>query len=34
VEYENAQKQILELLTQWDAPDNFNIEMFVVRVGE
>ena len=33
-EYENAQKRILELFTQWTAPDDFRIEMFVVRVGD
>ena len=32
--YENAQKRILEIFSQWEAPDNFNIELFVVRVGE
>ena len=34
VEYENAQKRILELFTQWTAPDDFTSEMFVVRVGD
>ena len=34
VEYENAQKRILEVFTQWKAPDNFRIEMFVIRVGD
>src|SRR5437867_12131336 len=33
-EYENAQKRILEDFTQWKAPANFKIELFVVRVGE
>ena len=33
-EYENAQKRISELFTQWTAPDDFRIEMFVVRVGD
>jgi hypothetical protein len=33
IEYENAQKRILEVFTQWKAPDNFKIEMFVIRVG-
>src|SRR5918996_1119476 len=33
-EYENAQKRILEVFSQWKAPDNFKIELFVVRVGE
>jgi hypothetical protein len=34
VEYENAQKRILEVFTQWKAPGNFRIEMFVIRVGD
>jgi muconolactone delta-isomerase len=34
IEYENAQKRILEVFTQWKAPDNFKIEMFVIRVGD
>jgi muconolactone delta-isomerase len=34
VEYENAQKRILEVFTQWKAPDNFKIESFVIRVGD
>ena len=34
MEYENAQKRILEVFTQWEAPANFNIELFVVRVGD
>jgi hypothetical protein len=33
MEYENAQKRILEVFTQWKAPDNFKVELFVVRVG-
>jgi hypothetical protein len=33
MEYENAQKRILEVFTQWKAPDNFKIELFVIRVG-
>jgi hypothetical protein len=32
IEYENAQKRILEVFTQWKAPDNFKIELFVIRV--
>jgi hypothetical protein len=28
VEYENAQKRILEVFGQWKAPDNFKIEVF------
>jgi Domain of unknown function (DUF3303) len=31
MEYENAQKRILEVFTQWKAPDKFKIEMFVIR---
>jgi hypothetical protein len=34
IEYENAQKRILELFEQWKAPANFKIEFFVIRVGE
>jgi Protein of unknown function (DUF3303) len=34
LEYENAQKRILEVFGQWKAPANFKIEFFVVRVGE
>ena len=34
IEYENAQKRILEIFSQWEAPENFNIELFVVRVGD
>ena len=33
LEYENAQKRILEVFGQWKAPDNFKIEFFVIRVG-
>ena len=33
-EYENAQKRILEVFTEWKAPDNFKIELFVIRVGD
>jgi len=33
-EYEKAQKRILDLFTKWKAPDNYKIEMFVVRVGD
>jgi hypothetical protein len=32
IEYENAQKRILEVFTQWKAPGNFKIELFVIRV--
>ena len=34
IEYENAQKRLLEVFTQWAAPSNFKIELFVVRVGD
>jgi len=34
IEYENAQKRILEVFTQWQAPANFKIELFVIRVGD
>jgi len=34
IEYENAQKRILEVFTQWKAPGNFKIETFVIRVGD
>jgi muconolactone delta-isomerase len=34
VEYENAQKRILEVFTQWQAPEHFKIEAFVIRVGD
>jgi len=34
IEYENAQKRILDVFTQWKAPDTFKIEVFVIRVGD
>ena len=34
MEYENAQKRILEVFTQWQRPGNFKIDFFVIRVGE
>ena len=34
MEYENAQKRILEVFGQWKATANFNIEFFVIRVGD
>ncbi len=34
MEYENAQKRILEVFTQWKAPANFKIGLFVIRVGD
>lgn len=33
-DYENAQKRILEVFLQWDAPATFTIEEFVIRVGD
>jgi len=32
-EKERAQKRMLELFGQWKAPKNFNIEVFLGRVG-
>jgi hypothetical protein len=32
-EYDNAQKRIREVFRQWTAPENFEIELFVVRAG-
>jgi len=34
MEYENAQKRILEVFRQWKAPATLKIEMFVIRVGD
>lgn len=34
MEYENAQKRILDVFLKWKAPDNFKIELFVIRVGD
>ena len=34
MEYENAQKRILEVFGQWKATANFKIEFFVIRVGD
>ena len=34
MEYENAQKRILDVFRRWEAPQNFKIEMFVIRVGD
>ena len=34
IEYETAQKRILEVFSPWKAPANFKIESFVIRVGE
>jgi muconolactone delta-isomerase len=33
-EYEKAQKRVLDVFRQWEAPSNFKIELFVVRVGD
>jgi muconolactone delta-isomerase len=34
IEYENAQKRILEVFGQWKPTPNFKIEFFVIRVGD
>jgi muconolactone delta-isomerase len=34
IEYENAQKRILEVFSPWKAPANFKIHSFVIRVGD
>ena len=34
IEYEKAQQRILDVFRKWEKPDNFNIEMFVIRVGD
>jgi len=34
MEYETAQKRILDVFRQWEAPANFKIELFVIRVGD
>jgi hypothetical protein len=34
IEYENAQKRILEVFRPWKAPAGFNIESFHIRVGD
>ena len=34
MEYEKAQKRILEVFSPWKAPANFKIEAFVIRVGD
>ena len=34
LDYENAQRRILDVFGQWQAPSNFKIEMFVIRVGD
>ena len=34
MEYENAEKRILEGFTRWEAPEGFSVEIFVIRVGD
>jgi Protein of unknown function (DUF3303) len=34
IEYEEAQKRILEVFSPWKAPANFKIHAFVIRVGD
>ena len=34
LEYENAQKRILDVFLKWTAPDDFKIELFVIRAGD
>ncbi|MEO6716685.1 MAG: DUF3303 family protein [Novosphingobium sp.] len=34
LEYENAQRRILDVFQRWEQPANFKIEMFVIRVGD
>ena len=34
IEYEKAQKRILDVFRQWEAPANLKIELFVIRVGD
>ncbi len=34
IEYEKAQKRILEVFSPWKAPANFKIHAFVIRVGD
>jgi len=34
IEYEKAQQRILDVFRKWQAPANFKIEMFVIRVGD
>jgi hypothetical protein len=34
IEYENAQKRILEVFSPWKAPANFKNHSFVIRVGD
>ena len=34
IEYEKAQKRILDVFRRWEAPANLKIELFVIRVGD
>jgi muconolactone delta-isomerase len=34
IEYEKAQRRILDVFGRWQQPANLKIEMFVVRVGD
>ena len=34
LEYENAQKRILEVWRAYKLPGNFKVELFVIRVGD
>ena len=34
IEYENAQRRILDVFGRWQQPSAIKIEMFVVRVGD
>src|SRR3954464_349310 len=34
MEYEKTQQRILDVFRKWERPANFNIEMFVIRVGD
>ena len=34
IEYENAQRRILDVFQRWEQPATFKIEMFVIRVGD
>ena len=34
IEYENAQRRILEVFSPWKAQTNFKIHSFVIRVGD
>lgn len=34
IEYEQAQQRILDVFRKWEPPAGFNIEVFVIRVGD